>query len=210
MGDFSYTTVPGKIKSLLEKIRQVGVPGKATVIWLKSIGFKSSNDATLLGVLKAIGLTDKSGVPSDTWLQYRGAQYKTILGLAVRNGYAELFAVYPDVWKRENSAIEDIVRTHSASGDQVVRKTVATFRALCDEAKFDADESARSAATAAVVMAPHIADGATGQHARPNASSRFAPNIHIDVQVHISPDATAEQIDQVFTSMAKHLYRDQL
>lgn len=32
------------------------------------------------------------------------------------------------------------------------------------------------------------------------------PSVHIDIQVHISPDATAEQIDQVFESMAKHLY----
>lgn len=32
------------------------------------------------------------------------------------------------------------------------------------------------------------------------------PNLHIDIQVHISADASAEQIDQVFASMAKHLY----
>jgi len=32
------------------------------------------------------------------------------------------------------------------------------------------------------------------------------PTIHVDLQIHISSDATAEQIDQVFASMAKHLY----
>jgi hypothetical protein len=41
MAEFVYTTVPGKIKPLLTKIREVGVPSKATVQWLKSIGFKS-------------------------------------------------------------------------------------------------------------------------------------------------------------------------
>jgi hypothetical protein len=33
------------------------------------------------------------------------------------------------------------------------------------------------------------------------------PSLHIDVQIHISADASAEQIDQVFASMAKHIYR---
>ena len=33
------------------------------------------------------------------------------------------------------------------------------------------------------------------------------PSIHIDVQVHIDSNASAEQIDQIFTSMARHLYR---
>jgi hypothetical protein len=32
------------------------------------------------------------------------------------------------------------------------------------------------------------------------------PSIHIDIQIHISPDASAEQIEQVFANMAKHLY----
>jgi len=29
--------------------------------------------------------------------------------------------------------------------------------------------------------------------------------VHIDVQVHISPDTSPEQIDRIFESMAKHL-----
>lgn len=34
------------------------------------------------------------------------------------------------------------------------------------------------------------------------------PTIHLDIQIHISPDATAEQIDLIFASMAKHLYKN--
>ena len=32
------------------------------------------------------------------------------------------------------------------------------------------------------------------------------PSVHIDIQVHIDPSATADQIDQIFASMARHLY----
>jgi hypothetical protein len=30
-------------------------------------------------------------------------------------------------------------------------------------------------------------------------------SLHIDLQIHISPEASAEQIDQIFASMAKHI-----
>ncbi len=52
MGDFVYTTVPGKIKPLLTKIRDVGIPAKVGSEWLKVIGYTSSNDRSLIGVLK--------------------------------------------------------------------------------------------------------------------------------------------------------------
>lgn len=32
------------------------------------------------------------------------------------------------------------------------------------------------------------------------------PSVHIDFQIHISPEATPEQIDQIFDSMRRHLY----
>lgn len=40
---------------------------------------------------------------------------------------------------------------------------------------------------------------------KPVVFSGVGPSIHIDIQIHISPDAKADQIDQIFASMAKHL-----
>jgi len=34
------------------------------------------------------------------------------------------------------------------------------------------------------------------------------PDVHLDIQIHIPADATVEQIDQIFASMAKHLYKN--
>lgn len=35
---------------------------------------------------------------------------------------------------------------------------------------------------------------------------RSGPSLHIDVQIHIDSSASSDQIDQIFASMAKHLY----
>ena len=40
------------------------------------------------------------------------------------------------------------------------------------------------------------------------ASPTKLPPLHIDIQIHIDPASSAELIDQIFASMAKHLYGD--
>lgn len=40
----------------------------------------------------------------------------------------------------------------------------------------------------------------------PPAPTSTSPTLHIDIQIHIASDASATQIDQIFASMAKHLY----
>lgn len=206
MTDFAYTTVPGKIKPLLDKIRGIGVPPKATVQWLKTIGYKSSNDATLLGMLKAIDLVDASGIPTSTWSAYRGAKHRDILGQAIRTGYAELFAVYPDAWQRANSDLEHVFATSTNAGKQVISKTVASFKAVCECADFGsaAEPPAQSMHTISPLHAP-IA-GHTENAMTAPTHNKPSPSIHIDLQIHVSPESSAAQIDQIFKSMAKHLY----
>ena len=40
----------------------------------------------------------------------------------------------------------------------------------------------------------------------PPARSDGGPTVHLDIQIHIPADATPDQIDQIFASMARHLY----
>jgi len=61
---------------------------------------------------------------------------------------------------------------------------------------------------AAVAPAPPLTPNQpslTGPLQPPSA----VPSLHVDVQIHIPPEATQEQIDHIFASMAKHLYHRQ-
>ncbi|MGJ5195721.1 DUF5343 domain-containing protein [Bradyrhizobium sp. HKCCYLRH1030] len=205
MVDYAYTTVTGKIKALLEKIRSAGVPQKVTTAWLKTIGFTSSNDTTLIGVLKFIGFTDQSGVPNSTWISYRGAKHKTVLGDAIRKGYAELYAVYPDAHLRPNNELTHVFSISSTAGAQVVAKTVATFKALVEEAEFPASSEPEQTMMESGPLHTAAATHAYGMPGIPYANGT-GPGLHIDIQIHISPESTPDQIDKIFESMAKHLY----
>ena len=202
MPEFQYTNVPGKIKPLLSKIREVGVPSKATNQWLKTIGFKSSNDGTLLKVLKFIGYIDSSGAPTAMWKDYRGKKHGQVLASAIREGYSDLYAVYPDAHSRTSSDLEHVFGTSSSAGKQVIGNTVRTFKNFCEAADFSASGTLKpppppSTSQDSSEQPPYVPSGGQPQ-----------PSLHIDIQVHISPDATTDQIDQIFSSMAKHLYKD--
>ena len=66
----------------------------------------------------------------------------------------------------------------------------------------DADANDMPLVTHGVKQTPNASNGAKlkGQELS------FSPTIHIDVQVHISPESTLEQINAIFAGMAKHLY----
>ena len=53
---------------------------------------------------------------------------------------------------------------------------------------------------------PVVADVAPVEGHRDAGLATNRPALHIDIQVHIDPTSSAEQIDQIFASMAKHLY----
>lgn len=204
MADYPYTPVTGKLRSLLQKIREVGKPAKVTNAWLKSIGFTSSNDPSLIPVLRYIRLIDTNGVPTSSWSDYRGAEHKVALATAIRAGYSQLFDIYPDAETRAQNDLENVVRSATTGGAQVVTKTVATFKALVAEADFQTPS--KSARAAAAQEVPEATDPPLRSTAPAVTANNAGPQLHIDIQIHISSDASAKQIDQIFSSMAKHLY----
>lgn len=207
MGDFVYTGVPGKLKILLGKIRTVGVPTKVTIQWLKTLGFTSSNDQTLIGVLRFVGLIDPNNVPTAKWTQFRGNNHKSVLGQAIREGYSELYAVYPDAQKRTQTDLDHVFSTSTTGGKQVISKTIGTFKALADEAEFP-DEAMTDLHSTSDPLHTPLAPRPNSSPAQLSqaASQSLGPALHIDIQIHISPEASTSQIEQIFSSMAKHVY----
>jgi hypothetical protein len=179
-------------------------PAKVTGAWLKTIGFTSSNDSSLIGVLKFIGFIDQGGIPTAVWTAFRGSKHKAILGEAIRKGYAELYAVYPDAHRRSNTDLSHVFNTSSSAGAQVITKTVQTFKALVEDAEFS-DLSPPTETT--MHSGPLHTPLATGSPQIPAPKQMHdGPALHIDIQIHISPESTSEQIEKIFESMAKHLY----
>lgn len=207
MADYPYCTVPGKLSEFLGKIQTLGVPDKVTTKWLPTIGFGSKNDRSIIPILKYVGLLSSDGVPTGVWTGFRGAQGGRALGKAIASAYSELFKTYPDAPNRSTDELQAFFRGHSSYGAQAVGKAVGTFKALCQHAEFsdlsghvgsEKTESSKTSTNKAQVVEPPVV----------TQSTKSKPSLHIDIQIHISPEASPDQIEKIFESMAKHLYQD--
>jgi hypothetical protein len=58
-----------------------------------------------------------------------------------------------------------------------------------------------------MVEAGSLSGAAAAPVAPPALPQSTLPGVHIDVQIHVAADAKPEQIDQIFASLAKHLYQ---
>lgn len=206
----AYTTVPGKIPQLLTKIRETGVPPRATNAWLKGLGFTSSNDATLLGVLRQIGFTDTSGVPQPAWREYRGANHRAVLGRAIVLGYEALYATYPDAHLRTNTELFHVLSTQTTAGKQTLEKSIATFKNLAKEADFKEGEHSADGGVAAssVTQGQGPGSGQVGSEIATSQLSRNGMTININVELTL-PETTDEKVfEAFFRAMRKNLIDD--
>lgn len=208
MAKFPYTNVTGKLPAFLDHIRKVKVPDKATQKWLRTIGYTSSNHRTFVKILKYLGFAQQDGATTERWRKFRGKKHKKVLAKAIRESYRELYDVHPEAHRVSREKLIHFFRENSESGAQVVKRIVRTFQVLCEEASFEDFQEAPAETQQAEASAKKPAESARSQEATQGFQGT-APEIHIDVQVHISPDCSADQIDQIFQSMAKHLYHEE-
>ena len=206
MPDFPYAKTPTKLAGFFEGIQRDGKPEKASNKWLQSSGYTSSNDVSMINVLKFIGFVSNSRVPTDSWQAFRDRDNsRVVLATSIRKGYSLLFEHFPDAFARSPEELSNFFRVNSTLGERATGLMVKTFQALCSMADFsrasvngaesqeNGNRLAQADSTAPLVAPPQHIESPT-------------PTLHIDFQVHIAADAPPEQIDQIFESMAKHLY----
>ncbi|MCY4465994.1 MAG: DUF5343 domain-containing protein [Chloroflexi bacterium] len=202
MTEYPYINTTGKLREFISKISSMGVPDTVTVKWLPTVGFGSTNHRRILKVLRFIGFLE-GNMPTARWQSFRDStKAQSIMAEAIREGYSELYHTYPDAHLRSDGDLKNFFKGHMPGGDQVIGNTVATFRSLCSFANFDAH---------AVLETDSVTGSKDGDHAaspsvKANVQNLPLVPLHIHLDIHISSDSTSMQIDQVFESMARHLY----
>ena len=203
MADFPYTQVTGKMKSLFQKIQQVGKPDTVDKKWLASLGLKSSNDPTLIPVLRFIDFIDQSNNPTERWTLYRDKnQARKVLAEGILKGYTELFQTYPDAYRRSDDELKAFFTTKTSSGLQVVSKTVTTFKTLCELGDFQ-DLSIEGS----LLSSAQLTQGGLGASPSTSISTDLGTGVTININIQLTiPDTTDESVyDKFFAAMKKHL-----
>ena len=199
------TASVGSIPRFLKHIQIAGIPSKVTNPYLKSVGFKSSNDTALIGILKALDFIDHGGVPTSRWTAFRDTKKaKIVLASAIRNTYAGLFEVYPDADRKDDEAIANWIRSNTGFSGVTVERAVRTFKMLCSEADFSSPLPGDSEAYAATMGSSSTAAASTVSLPAPQGH----PSVNINIELHLPSTNDAEVYDNFFKSMKAHLFNE--
>lgn len=200
------TTSAASIPRFLDHIRDAGVPDKVTNPYLRSVGFKSSNDSALIGVFKALGFVDASGSPTQTWKSYRDAtKGKAVLGGAIKKCYEGLFKIYSDAHRKDDEAIANWIRSNTTLGGVTVDRAVRTFKALCAGADFNSTAPVVDTTPEQSAPAPEQKDTAVSPLA---TSLGMSPNVNINIELHMPATNEPEVYEHFFEAMKKHLFNE--
>lgn len=207
------------------------IPSLLSVSYLKSLlGLTSDQSArNLLSPLKQMKIIDEDGKPLQRANDWRNDdKYLAVCQEILEEIYPpELLELFPDR-EVDSASVKNWFMNALAVGASAASKNAATFTMLkSGEIKDLAaiktqntkpkskttqpfksrEEQTKKLATMTgesdsipVAMNPAKGSGLN------IGTNEIVPTVHIDLQIHISPEASSNQIDAIFASMAKHLY----
>ncbi len=198
---YTYTVKMGSLKEYLNRVKskELGMPDKVNREYLKSIGYTSSNDWYMIRVLKSIDFLNKSGVPTQSFKDFRTEKSSQVMASALRKTYAELFKIYPQPHQKSKGNLENFF----AEKKPKLKKStlglfVDTFKTLCEFADFGAVPVTPKAEV--VEAEKRVAEVAEVTTITPTG---VTINLNIQLTLPATEDATI--YDKIFKSLKENL-----
>ena len=179
-----------------------------------------SASANVIPGLRATGLIDKAGKPTDLAFRWRDDKQYAQVCEDIRNSVypQELLDLAPDA-SSERTPVQSWFARHLRVGDAAARKYTAFYFLLLDADPAKEVDNGQTAAArprakstppASRVATPRahptpVTPRVTPQPAKHADSNLPAPQIHFNIQVIVPNDASAETYDRIFSSISKNL-----
>lgn len=131
------------LHAILDKMQKAAVPDAFGVDFLKDMGFTSSNDRSVIKVLKFLGMLDASGKPMTPYRDYMDhTQSKIVLGQCITTAYDDLFKSDKNANTKSSTDLKGWFKTKTGVGEKVAEKMATTFKSLASYADFKAKKEA--------------------------------------------------------------------
>jgi hypothetical protein len=218
----SYPRIPAKVWWQLRAQSKKTPPRSIEAGYIATLCEVSEKTAqNLIPSLRAVGLINGEGKTTERLHEWRDDEsYAKVCSDILNEVYpSELRELLPPPIPDRTQAARWFARKTQTG--EIASNQMAAFYALvakADPAEPEASDSS-DAPRSAKPKSPQKSPKRNGERApveparvqvsdSPSPMKR-APSMHIDIQIHIAPQASPEQIDAIFSSMARHLYRDQ-
>jgi len=194
---FPYTNKPASLRRMLRDIPQKPKPAKVNREQIKSWGFRDSNDANNLRVLKAVGLLNANNEPTEVYTKFMslgtGAQ---VLGAEIRRVYAPLFEASHKPYAENAESLKNLFNIHS--GGATLDFQIQTFKALCESAIFDGVAPAPSAVAGAGPTPAVVGATTSGLSAQ--------PVVNINLHIHLPENKTRRDYETMIEDIGRYIF----
>lgn len=194
------------LRDLFKKQLPTAVTSSYLATSLKLANEKSGQN--LIPSLRMVGLIDDEGHPTNRANEWRSdSSYKAICGQIVDEIYPrELLDLFP-VLPIDRASLSDWFMKRLKKGQGYAGGLASMFTLLRTAEPKVMDDLQPKKISPAKQAKKETAATIEKDEEKPKTrvETSIIPNVHIDLQIHISPQATVEQIETIFASMAKYL-----
>jgi len=221
----TYPKISKKLWWLVRERLKKTVPTELTTLIVTALSpmTDASARSNVISPLRDLGLLDDDNKPTSLAERWRhDDEYAAVCHEIRKNTYPnELIEAFNDADSSQKEQIQRWFMKAGQVGESAARMYADTYLLLTQADPTKADEkpsptnSPRAPkqspkpkpkkSTEINSPTPTTIPNAAIEESVVTTPRHRMPPIHIDVQVHISPDTSAEQIDRIFESMAKHL-----
>jgi len=204
----AYLVTTKNLDSFLNALRSAKAPERFTNKFLGQLDFTSSNDRLYIGLMKALGFIDESGVPSKRYYAFLDqGESGRVLAEAIREAYEDLFAVNKKAHELPVEEVKNKLKTltQGQKSENVVSLMASTFKALVSYADWSGAASNTPIDTphTSTVTAPQSAPAPSEPAPRSRQDKAF--QLHYDIHVHLPESRDPAVFDAIFEAMKKHL-----
>lgn len=225
-GDISFPKIPEANWWKLRDLFKRKVPAAVTATYLATAlsMAEASARANLIGPFKKIGIIEDDGKPTDLAYDWRDDnKYPHVCETLIEKNYPQevrdIFHTADVDFEQLTSWFMSNARCGRSAAQMYARFYMLLLKAdpkggeeinnknnkKDTQPRKIAEKQSKSKASPASI--PSHAPQPTMQTIHTPSQTVFgkAPELHINIQLHISPESSADQIDKIFESMAKHL-----
>jgi hypothetical protein len=196
--EFPYMNSIGSIPTILGRIKEAGAPPRFTHEFLRtSLGFTSSNDRSIISILRQLGFLTSDGAPTDRYHEFRGNFGGKALAAGLREGWSDLFLADQNAHTKTATQLQSLFKSVSGKSESVAKKMALTFKALTDQADWSA-----SANSPAVAITDDDAPPPLDNTPREQLPSM---TLHQDVHVHLPATSDVAVYRAIFRALKDEL-----
>lgn len=205
----AYLATTKNLGAFLNAVQSAKAPERFNNKFLTQLDFTSSNDRLFIGLFKALGLIDESGLPTKRYYAYLDqGESRKVLAEAIREAYEDLFAVNKKAQYLSVDEVKNKLKTltQGQKSENVVGLMAATFKALCALADWKhpaSEKDDKKEGKSQTIKSDSVEEKHDTSKFDQKSPSGLA--LHYDIHVHLPESRDPAVFDAIFEAMKKHL-----